>query len=162
MNTGTDGTAATLTMWRSRGPHADGKEKPAIWDLDRYLCDIVGQACLNSVASLTALATREAHSIGRRLDAYVETNYALPDARTASDMRAAWVDLAAIVNIVDETLPGRIAELLAEYAEHSPKNIDSPEFLARVAALGERFAVAGPVPVEAWEELAEIIPSLWT
>lgn len=146
--------AVEPTMWTD-----GGDEIPAVWNLDRYLCDHAAQTCQTWADTHPDHASHaKAVDIALRMRAHVHADWIMAQPEIAERMRQAWADLTPLIGDIDPDMPGRIAGLLDEYIA---EDADPDDFLDRVRALAAAFRTT-PVARETWVELANILPSLWT
>ncbi|MBL7487135.1 hypothetical protein [Frankia sp. AgW1.1] len=143
----------TATMWTL--PETSGEEAkplPAIWNLDRVLCDMAATKVREVVPATASL-----------LDAYVNGPWGWTPPGLWADTKLAWLAVWRVWPEVDPSLPAEIADLLAEYRQHAP---DPRPFLRQVWAAERRLRgdsrVHGtPESPTGWRILADILPALW-
>lgn len=145
----------TVTLWAdpSYDDGADHDPYPAVWELDRALCDLTARRIEGAMGAQAAA-----------LDAYVSGNWWDTGRRdVVAATRNAWLEVGMCWPYVDPSLPTFIAGLLAEYRRHA---MDNRKFLRRVWAVERRLRgddrVHGdPKGKAGWRLLADILPGLW-
>jgi hypothetical protein len=140
-------------MWVCPHPEdADREPHPAVWNLDRALCDLVARR-----------VEKELPGTAAAFDDYACSSWVLCPTDTLAAMHAGWMEVGARWPGIDPDLPVFVADLLAEYRR---QNMDSRDLLRKVWAAERRLRgdpkVHGtPESPAGWRILADVLPALW-